>query len=159
MQRIGQGFDLHALQPGDGLMLGGVFFPCRFSVRAHSDGDVLLHALGDALLGAAGLDDIGRMYPSDDERHRNLAGSELIAGVLRSLSACGMRPVNVDLTLICEQPRLAERRQQVRRSIADMLSLPASAVGVKATTTDRLGAVGSGKGIAAMAVALIQAPE
>lgn len=153
--RIGQGFDMHPLQLGEGLMLGGVFFACNLSVRADSDGDVLLHALGDALLGAAGLGDIGLLYPPGDSSGQGLAGSALIGHIVGLLAERNLCVVHADLTLICEQPRLGEQRRIIGEKIAQMLSLLPDRVGVKATTTDGLGVTGRGEGIAALATVLV----
>ena len=153
--RVGSGFDVHAFGPGDGLMLGGVRIPHSRGVVAHSDGDVLLHALVDALLGAAGLGDIGQHFPDSDPQWKGVSSARFVAGALALLAERGQRVVNADLTLLAEEPRIARHRAQIRRSIAEQLSLPESAVNLKATTTEHLGFIGRAEGLAAMATVLI----
>ena len=153
--RVGQGFDVHPLCAGDGLMLGGLSIPCDVAVEADSDGDVLLHALADAMLGAAGLGDIGELYPPGGEAGRGLAGSDLIAAVRGRLAERQLAVAQADLTLICEYPKLAPHREPIRRSLAQLLAIGDDCVGVKATTTDGLGFAGRREGIAALAVVLL----
>lgn len=154
--RVGQGLDVHAFGPGDHVMLGGVRIPHERGLAAHSDGDVALHALCDALLGAAGLGDIGQHFPPGEERWRGADSRELLATVVELLARQGWRPVNVDLTVACEAPRLAPHVPAMRETIAAALGSPPDAVSVKATTTEKLGFCGRGEGIAALAVALIR---
>jgi len=154
--RIGQGFDVHAFAEGDHVMLGAVRIPHEKGLAAHSDGDVALHALCDALLGAAALGDIGQHFPPDDERWRDVDSSELLASVRRLLTTQGWRPVNVDITIICERPRLSAHITTMREAIARVLGVRPETVSVKATTTEKLGFCGRGEGISAMAIALIQ---
>jgi 2-C-methyl-D-erythritol 2,4-cyclodiphosphate synthase len=154
--RIGQGFDVHAFAEGDHVMLGGVRIPHERGLAAHSDGDVALHALCDALLGAAALGDIGQHFPPDDARWKDIDSSQLLASVRKLLSTQGWRPVNVDITIICERPRLSRHITAMREAIARVLSARPETVSVKATTTEKLGFCGRGEGIAAMAIALIQ---
>lgn len=154
--RVGQGLDVHAFGPGDHVMLGGVRIPHERGLAAHSDGDVALHALCDALLGAAGLGDIGQHFPPGDERWRGADSRRLLASVVAMLAQRGWRPVNVDLTVACEAPRLAPHVPAMREAIAGVLGGPADTVSVKATTTEQLGFCGRGEGIAALAVALIR---
>lgn len=154
--RIGQGYDVHAFAEGDHVMLGGVRIPHEKGLAAHSDGDVALHALCDAMLGAAALGDIGQHFPPDDARWKDIDSSQLLASVRKLLSTQGWRPVNVDITIICERPRLAAHITAMREAIARVLSARPETVSVKATTTEKLGFCGRGEGIAAMAVALIQ---
>lgn len=153
--RVGSGFDVHAFGPGDAVMLGGVRVPHSRGVLAHSDGDVLLHALVDALLGAAGLGDIGQHFPDSDPQWKGADSARFVAGALALLAERGQKVVNVDLTLLAEEPRIARWRAQIRRRIAEQLALPESAVNLKATTTEHLGFIGRGEGLAAMAVVLI----
>jgi 2-C-methyl-D-erythritol 2,4-cyclodiphosphate synthase len=153
--RIGQGFDVHAFGAGDHVMLGGVRIPHARGLAAHSDGDVALHALCDALLGAAAQGDIGRHFPPGDARWKDADSRELLAAVRDGLAAAGWRVVNTDLTLVCEQPRIGPHVAAMRQVIADVLGLDTAAVSVKATTTEQLGFCGRGEGIAALAVALI----
>ena len=153
--RVGSGFDVHAFGPGDAVMLGGVRVPHSRGVVAHSDGDVLLHALVDALLGAAGLGDIGQHFPDSDPRWKGADSARFVAGALALLAERGQKVMNADLTLLAEEPRIARWRDQIRRSVAGQLGLPESAVNLKATTTEHLGFIGRGEGLAAMAVVLI----
>jgi 2-C-methyl-D-erythritol 2,4-cyclodiphosphate synthase len=153
--RIGSGFDVHAFGPGDALVLGGVRIAHSRGIVAHSDGDVLLHALVDALLGAAALGDIGEHFPDSDPRWRGADSRQFVAAVLEMLARRSWRVVNVDLTLVAQAPRLAPWRDQIRHSVASMLGVPLTDVNVKATTTERLGFLGRGEGLAAMATVLI----
>lgn len=154
--RIGQGIDVHAFGPGDHLVLGGVRLPFDRGVEAHSDGDVALHALCDALLGAAALGDLGTHFPPDDPRWLNADSRELLAGVAAMLRAKGWRTGNCDITIVCEQPRIAPHVRAMREVIAGVLGLEIEAVSVKAKTTEKLGFCGRGEGIAALAVAQIE---
>ena len=153
--RIGQGLDVHLFGDGDHVMLGGVRIAHDRGVVAHSDGDVLLHALCDGLLGAAGLGDIGEHFPDTDPRWRGTAGADLVAAVMAQVRAAGWRVVNADLTVVCERPRVSAHRGAMRAVIARLLDIDAAAVNVKATTTERLGFTGRGEGIAALAVVLL----
>jgi 2-C-methyl-D-erythritol 2,4-cyclodiphosphate synthase len=153
--RVGFGIDAHAFGPGDALVLGGVRIPHTRGVVAHSDGDVLLHALVDALLGAAGLGDIGEHFPDTDPRWEGADSAQFVVATLELLSQRSFKVVNVDLTLIAEQPRLAPWREQIRRSVAALLGVPIADVNLKATTTEHLGFVGREEGLAAMASVLI----
>ena len=154
--RIGQGFDVHAFTGGDHVMLGGVRIPHDRGLEAHSDGDVALHALCDALLGAAGLGDIGKHFPPSDEQWAGADSRDLLAGVCGLLGRAGWQTVNVDLTIVCEQPRVSPHVNAMREAIAPLLAVDTGAVSVKATTTEKLGFCGRGEGIAALAVALIR---
>lgn len=158
MIRVGSGFDVHAFGPGDHVMLGGVAVPHDRGVVAHSDGDVLLHALCDALLGAAGLGDIGQHFPDTDARWRGAASGRFVEEILAQLRERGWRLVNADLTLLSEAPRIAQRRAAIVASVASLLGVDATAVNLKATTTERLGFVGRREGLAAMATVLIESP-
>lgn len=154
--RIGQGYDVHAFTDGDHVMLGGVRIPYDRGLEAYSDGDVALHALCDALLGAAALGDIGKHFPPSDERWAGADSRELLNGVAGLLSGAGWQLVNVDLTIVCEQPKISPHVSAMRAAIAPLLGLGEDAVSVKATTTEKLGFCGRGEGIAALAVALIR---
>lgn len=159
--RIGSGFDVHAFGPGDHVMLGGVRIPAPHGVVAHSDGDVLLHALTDALLGAAGLGDIGQHFPDSDPRWKGAASLQFVRHAVGLLDARGWQVVNADLTLLGETPRIAPHRDAIRAAIAVALAVPADIVNLKATTTERLGFLGRSEGLAAHAVVLLarrQAP-
>ncbi len=153
--RVGSGFDVHAFGPGDALVLGGVRIPHGRGVVAHSDGDVLLHALVDALLGAAGLGDIGEHFPDTDPRWRGVDSREFVTATLEMLARRSWRVVNVDLTLLAQQPRIAPWREQIRHSVATLLGLSVGEVNLKATTTEHLGFLGRNEGLAAMATVLI----
>jgi 2-C-methyl-D-erythritol 2,4-cyclodiphosphate synthase len=153
--RVGSGIDVHAFGPGDAIMLGGVRIAHSRGIVAHSDGDVLLHALVDALLGAAGLGDIGQHFPDSDPRWKGVASARFVAATLALLERAGQRVVNADLTLLGEAPKIGPWREAIRSSVASMLGLPQSCVNVKATTTEHLGFVGRNEGLVAMATVLI----
>lgn len=155
--RIGTGFDVHAFGPGDHVTLCGVRIPHGQGIVAHSDGDVPIHALCDALLGAAGLGDIGLHFPDTDPRWRGVDSRELLRQVVALLAERGLRPGNADVTVVAEAPRLAGHREAMRQNLAADLGLPAERVNVKATTTEGLGFVGRREGIAAQASALVVA--
>lgn len=157
LTRVGFGLDVHRFAPGDHLMLGLVRIPFERGIEAHSDGDVLVHALCDALLGAAALGDIGQHFPPSDARWRGASGRELLERTLHLLGQAGYAPLQVDLTAVCERPRLAAHVAAMRAALAGVLCLPESAVSIKATTSEGLGFTGRGEGIAAFAVATIVA--
>jgi 2-C-methyl-D-erythritol 2,4-cyclodiphosphate synthase len=154
--RVGHGFDIHRLVSGRRLVLGGVEIPFERRLDGHSDADVVLHAVIDAMLGAAGLGDIGGMFPTDDARWRDADSRALLATAVERVSAAGFTAVNVDVTVVLEQPRLASHTEAMRESIAAGVRLDASAVNVKAKTAEGLGAVGAGEAIAAFAVVLLE---
>ena len=154
--RVGQGLDVHAFGPGDHVMLGGVRVPHDQGLAAHSDGDVALHALCDALLGAAALGDIGQHFPPGDDRWRGADSSDLLARVVSLLADRGWRPVNSDVTIACERPRLSSYLPAMRDTVSRVLGIATDAASFKATTTERLGFCGRGEGIAALAVVLIR---
>jgi len=156
MIRIGQGFDVHAFGPGDHVTLGGVRIPHAQGVVAHSDGDVVLHSLCDALLGALALGDIGQHFPPGDPRWKDADSRIFLREVRRMVRAAGFRVVNVDVTVLAEAPKLGPHAAEMRARIAADLGIGVGEVGLKATTTERLGFVGRGEGIAAMSVALIE---
>jgi 2-C-methyl-D-erythritol 2,4-cyclodiphosphate synthase len=153
--RIGSGIDVHAFGPGDHLMLGGVRIAHTRGVVAHSDGDVVLHALCDALLGAAGLGDIGQHFPDGDPRWKGAASARFVGAVLGMLHARRLTVVNADLTVLAEAPRVAPHREAICREVARLLEVPVERVNLKATTTERLGFLGRAEGIAAQAVVLL----
>ncbi|MBS0377686.1 MAG: 2-C-methyl-D-erythritol 2,4-cyclodiphosphate synthase [Proteobacteria bacterium] len=153
--RVGSGFDVHGFGPGDHIMLGGVRIPHSHGVVAHSDGDVLLHALCDALLGAAGLGDIGQHFKDTDPRWRGADSSGFVTAVLGMLAKLHLQVVNADLTLIAQAPRLAPHRDAIRACIAQLLQVEGARVNLKATTTEGLGFLGRVEGIAAQAVVLL----
>jgi 2-C-methyl-D-erythritol 2,4-cyclodiphosphate synthase len=150
--RVGQGLDVHAFGDGDHVMLCGVRIPHIQGLTAHSDGDVALHALCDALLGAAGLSDIGTHFPPDDPEYRNANSRELLKDVVSLIAGQGWRVNNTDITIICETPRIAGHTEAMKACLASDLSLPAGSIGVKATTTEGLGFCGRKEGITAMAI-------
>jgi 2-C-methyl-D-erythritol 2,4-cyclodiphosphate synthase len=153
--RVGTGYDVHAFDESRPLIIGGIRIRERDGLAGHSDADVLAHAVGDAVLGAAGLGDLGSMFPSD-ERWRGASGAELLREIAKSLTGAGWKICNVDSTVIAQSPRLSGHVAGMSRNIADALGIDPSAVSVKATTSDGLGFTGRGEGIAAMASALIE---
>jgi len=158
--RVGIGYDVHRLVHGRRLVLGGVEFEGEVGLEGHSDADVALHALCDALLGAAALGDIGQHFPPSDERWRGADSLDLLVRVVEIVGRRGCRPGNVDLTIVAERPRIGPRVPEMRARIASALGLEADAVSVKATTNEGIGFVGRGEGIAALATAtVIIAPQ
>ena len=153
--RIGQGFDVHALVAGRKLIIGGVDIPYHLGLDGHSDADVLLHAISDALLGAAALGDIGRHFPDSDGAFKNIDSRVLLRSVKEKISAAGYAVVNIDATIIAQAPRMAPHIAAITANIAADLGVPTDAVNVKATTTEKLGFTGRGEGIAAQAVCLL----
>lgn len=153
--RIGHGFDVHRFGPGDHLTIGGVQLPFDRGFVAHSDGDVLLHALCDALLGACALGDIGYHFPDTDPAWQGADSRDLLRRVLALVDSEGFAPVNLDTTLIAQAPKMAPHLAAMRANIADDLRLSSGQVNLKATTTERLGFIGRGEGIAAEAVVLL----
>jgi 2-C-methyl-D-erythritol 2,4-cyclodiphosphate synthase len=154
--RIGLGVDAHALAEGVPLVLGGVSIPHPRGLAGHSDGDVVAHALTDAILGAAGLADIGTLFPSTDERYRGADSLELLAEACRQVREAGFALVSADCVLVGQEPRIAPYREQMRERLGRALGVGRDRVNVRATTTDRLGFTGRGEGLAAQAVALLQ---
>jgi 2-C-methyl-D-erythritol 2,4-cyclodiphosphate synthase len=154
--RVGIGVDAHAFAPGIPLVLGGVSIEHPQGLAGHSDGDVIAHALTDALLGAAGLADIGALFPSSDEEWRGADSIDLLARAYREVRAAGFELVNADCVLIGQEPRIAPYREAMRARLAGALGLEAARVNVRATTTDRLGFTGRGEGLGAEAVALLR---
>ncbi len=153
--RIGFGVDVHAFGPGDFVMLGGVRVPYSRGVIAHSDGDVVLHALCDALLGAAGLGDIGQHFKDTDPRWKGADSQRFVRAVLEMLRPRGLRVGNADVTVLCEAPKVGPVRDQMRRQISELLEIAEDNVNIKATTTEKLGFLGRGEGLAAQAVVLL----
>jgi 2-C-methyl-D-erythritol 2,4-cyclodiphosphate synthase len=154
--RVGIGVDAHALAEGVPLVLAGVQFDAERGLAGHSDGDVLAHALIDALLGAAGLGDIGSLFPSDESRWEGADSLGLLRDAYAQVQEAGFELVNADCILIGEDPRIAPHREEMRSRLAGALGVDAARVNVRATTTDRLGFAGRGEGLAAQAVALLQ---
>ena len=155
MSRVGIGYDIHRYAPGRRLMLCGVEFPGEIGLEGHSDADAALHAVTDAILGAAGMGDIGDHFPPGDDEWRDADSGRLL-----ELAIDLVRPrfalVNVDLTIVGERPKVAPRRAEMRQRLAGLAGLPVERVNVKATTNERLGAIGRGEGLAALAVALLE---
>lgn len=154
--RIGHGYDIHRTVAGRPLVLGGVKFDAPFGLDGHSDADALTHAICDALLGAAGLPDIGHFFPNTDPAYKNADSQVLLQRVVAALRERGWAPVNVDATLIAEKPKIAPRLAEMKAALAKSTGLPVDAVGLKATTNEGSDDIGRGLAIAAHAVALIQ---
>lgn len=154
--RVGQGYDVHRLVEGRPLILGGERIPFAKGLEGFSDADVLLHALGDALLGAAGLGDIGTFFPPGEPEWKDADSTDLLRRIVELLAEKGCEVVNCDMTLIAELPKLAPYRDSIRHRIAEILDIEVSAVGLKATTNERMGFLGREEGMAALAVALIE---
>lgn len=155
--RIGQGIDVHAFGPGEQLMLGGVAVPHSQGVLAHSDGDVLLHALTDALLGALALGDIGQWFPPSDPTWRGADSRRFVAAAMAEVAKAGMVVINADLTVLAEAPKIGPHRDRIRASVAELLGVTIDSVGLKATTTEALGFIGRREGIGASVVVLLGA--
>jgi 2-C-methyl-D-erythritol 2,4-cyclodiphosphate synthase len=154
--RVGIGYDAHKLVEGRQLILGGVNIPHEKGLLGHSDADVLLHALCDALLGAAGLGDIGKHFPDTDERYRGISSIKLLVEVRNKLHEKGLRCGNIDAVIVAQQPKLASYMDQMRTTIATALQINPDAVNIKATTTEGMGFEGRGEGISAQAVAIVE---
>lgn len=153
--RIGIGHDIHRLVKGRSLILGGVSITYEKGLLGHSDADVLTHAICDALLGAAGLGDIGTHFPDSDPQYKDISSLTLLTETCRLLSDKGFRIVNLDATLFAEAPKLAPHRQKMQTKLADAMNIRPAEINIKATTTEGLGVIGKGEGIAAMCIALI----
>ena len=154
--RIGRGIDFHQFQPGDGLTLGNVFIDCKLSIVAHSDGDIILHAISDALLGAAGLRDIGYYFPDTDPKNKNLSSLKIIEKTLDLLKDNSLLPHNIDFVVVCEQPKIAPYVNPLKQSLSAILDIEESFIGVKATTSEKMGVIGNGNGIAVYAIASLR---
>ena len=154
--RIGHGYDVHRLVPDRALVLGGVTIPYELGLLGHSDADVLLHAVSDALLGAAALGDIGVHFPDTDPAYKDADSLKLLAVVREKVNAAGYRVGNVDVTMIAQRPKLKDYIPQMRKNIADCLGIPVEDVNVKATTEEHLGFTGDGSGMACHAVCLLE---
>ena len=154
--RVGQGYDVHALVAGRQLVIGGVQIPYYMGLQGHSDADVLLHAICDALLGAAAMGDIGSHYPDSDPQYSEVDSRELLRATAKKLAAAGYKIINVDATIIAQAPRMAPHVPRMTGNIAADLGIEPAAVSIKATTTENLGYIGRGEGIAAQAIALIE---
>jgi 2-C-methyl-D-erythritol 2,4-cyclodiphosphate synthase len=156
MTRIGLGYDSHRFDPSRPLVLGGVRVPDFAGLAGHSDADVVLHAVTDALLGAAGLDDIGELFPDTDPALAGVDSAKLLAEALRRVAGKGLRPVNCDVTILAERPRLSAHKPAMRQNIARLLGLAPTLVAVKAKTNEGMGAIGRGEGVAVMALVLLE---
>lgn len=154
--RIGHGYDIHRTISGRPLVLGGVTFACDFGLDGHSDADALTHAICDALLGAAGLPDIGHFFPNTDPAYQNIDSQQLLLRVVNALRERGWVPVNIDATLIAEKPKIAPRLTEMKTALARSTGMAADSIGLKATTNEGSDDIGRGLAIAAHAVALIQ---
>jgi len=159
MIRIGQGVDVHAFDDSRPLILGGIRISDKGGLSGHSDADAVLHAVTDALLGAAGAGDIGQHFPSTDERWRNAESSRFLAEAKRIVIEMDGEIANVDITIIAQKPKLAAHRDAIQAKVATLLDIPNGHVNVKATTTDHLGFIGRGEGICAMAIVAIVIPS
>lgn len=159
VSRTGLGFDVHAFEPGDGLWLGGIRIPYERGLKGHSDADVLLHAVADAILGALGEGDIGDHFPPSDPQWKGARSALFVEHVRGLVEERGGRIDHVDATIICEAPRIGPHRDAMRAALAAMLRLPEARISIKATTTERLGFTGRGEGIAAQAIATLRLPE
>ena len=155
MMKVGIGYDVHQLRANENLYIGGVKIPSDFGSVGHSDGDALSHAIIDALLGAAGLGDIGKLFPSDDNTWRGAKSSIFLIDVMTRIKKEGYKINNIDATIILQAPRLENYIGQINKSLSEIMAIDQSSINIKATTTDKLGVVGEGLGWASMAVALL----
>jgi 2-C-methyl-D-erythritol 2,4-cyclodiphosphate synthase len=153
--RIGFGYDIHSFTEGDHVILAGVHIPFSKKLKAHSDGDVLLHAVCDALLGAAALGDIGTHFPDKDDTYSNISSMILLEKTIEKVRNAGFTPVNIDVTVIAEAPMISPHYDEMRKNIAEKCGIDNGCVSVKATTNEKIGTIGRGEGMAATAVALI----
>jgi 2-C-methyl-D-erythritol 4-phosphate cytidylyltransferase/2-C-methyl-D-erythritol 2,4-cyclodiphosphate synthase len=154
--RIGRGIDFHQLESGNGLTLGNIFIDCNLSIVAHSDGDIVLHAISDALLGAGGLRDIGYYFPDTDSKNKNLSSLKIIEKSLDLLKEQGLQPKNIDFVVVCEQPKIGSYIDKLKKSLSRILNIEENLIGVKATTTEGMGVIGEGNGIAVYAIASLR---
>ncbi|NOZ12265.1 MAG: 2-C-methyl-D-erythritol 2,4-cyclodiphosphate synthase [Acidobacteria bacterium] len=154
--RIGQGIDFHRFEPGRRLVLGGVEFHEPYGLSGHSDADVVLHAVADAVLGAAGLGDIGQHFPDTDSRWKDADSRKLLAEAVALAEEAGWKVGNADITVIGQQPKIAVRRGEMQHSIAEILKVTPNRINVKATTTEAMGALGREEGLAAFAIVLMR---
>lgn len=157
MLRIGFGYDSHSFIEGDHILLGGVRISHKYSVKAHSDGDVLLHAISDALLGAAALGDLGQHFPDTDPKYSNMDSMDIVSHIFSLLQERGFQINNIDATIIAQSPKLSPHMSAIRHSVATVLNLPISQVSVKATTNEHMGWIGREEGLAAHVVVLLAA--
>jgi 2-C-methyl-D-erythritol 2,4-cyclodiphosphate synthase len=158
-ERVGTGYDIHRLVRGRPLVLGGVRVPYPYGLAGHSDADALLHAVSDAILGAAGMGDIGEHFPNTDKRYKNISSLVLLRRVFELVARGGYAVGNVDTVILAEEPNLKKYKSRMRANIAKALHIQEGSVNIKATTNEGLGAVGRGEGIAAMAVVVLTRPS
>lgn len=154
--RIGNGFDIHRFEDGDGVVLGGVKIPHSKKLIGHSDADVLIHAIMDALLGGAGMPDIGVLFPNTDPSLKGISSLSLLIEVMKQMSSKGFEVENIDTVILAEGPKIAPYRDQIKAKLSEALRIPIDAVGVKATTLESLGSLGRGEGMAASASVLLK---
>lgn len=155
MYKIGNGFDVHRFEKGKRLVLGGVFIEFDYGLKAHSDGDVLLHSIIDAILGATGLGDIGILFPDTNEEYKNIASTELLKNVLLKIKK-KFEIINIDNIIICEKPKISPYRKKIQQNVAKLCGLDEEDVGIKSKTMENIGEIGQGKGIAVMSVCLVE---
>ncbi len=156
MLRIGNGFDIHRLEDGYKLILGGVEIPFPKGLKGHSDADVLTHAIIDALLGAANLPDIGELFPPTDPAYKGIRSVILLEKVISLLESKGWKIINLDCTLICEKPKISDYKSQIKKTLSQVLKIQAEQISIKGKTAEQLGSLGRGEGIAVMVVVLIE---
>ncbi len=155
MHRVGIGYDIHPFEDGTPLILGGVNIPHPLGLKGHSDADVVSHAVADALLGAASLGDIGEHFPDTDDKNKNISSLKILKDIFSLINDKGWQLENIDVSIITEEPKIGPYKEQMAENICEALSCNVADISIKATTNERLGALGRGEGIAAMAVALL----
>lgn len=154
--RIGQGYDAHRIKPGQGMILGGVAIECDYSIEAHSDGDIIVHALIDALLGAAAYGDLGTYFPSEDETMKDISSFSMLSSVLNKLKDDSYKIINIDLTYVGQVPKLISYREEIRNNLSKFMKINIENISCKATTTDGLGFEGNLEGISCHCIVLIE---
>jgi 2-C-methyl-D-erythritol 2,4-cyclodiphosphate synthase len=154
--RIGQGYDVHRIKPGQGMILGGVAIECDYSIEAHSDGDIIVHALIDALLGAAAYGDLGTYFPSEDETMKDISSFSMLSTVLNKLKDDSYKIINIDLTYVGQVPKLITYREEIRNNLSKFMNINIENISCKATTTDGLGFEGNLEGISCHCIVLIE---
>ena len=154
--RIGQGYDVHRIKPGQGMILGGVAIECDYSIEAHSDGDIIVHALIDALLGAAAYGDLGNYFPSEDETMKDISSFSILSSVLNKLKDDSYKIINIDLTYVGQVPKLITYREEIRNNLSKFMNINIENISCKATTTDGLGFEGNLEGISCHCIVLIE---
>jgi 2-C-methyl-D-erythritol 2,4-cyclodiphosphate synthase len=154
--RIGQGYDVHRIKPGQGMILGGVAIECDYSIEAHSDGDIIVHALIDALLGAAAYGDLGTYFPSEDETMKDISSFSMLSSVLNKLKDDSYKIINIDLTYVGQVPKLITYREEIRNNLSKFMNINIENISCKATTTDGLGFEGNLEGISCHCIVLIE---